>query len=93
MISVAVKGCGLVLWHETGEWHVYAADEDRAETLALQIAGLLRVTGTDHRRATRDLLLSMDGAVLLVDTDVPECDGTCGGACQTPSDPGSAQLN
>lgn len=83
MISIAVQGYGIVIWHGDGEWRTYTASASVSAILArrveIALAALPSVNESDD--AVCSALLTITGAHLLsVDCDhAPgECDGEPG---------------
>jgi hypothetical protein len=72
MISVAVKGYGIVIWRGDGEWRTFTA----SDTLSALLSTRVEIALEDHPAAMESdeaicaALLSIDGAHLLaVDCD------------------------
>ncbi len=81
MISVAISRCGIVLWHETGEWRVYGVTDARRRSLSWRVRSALSEIDAGSRVETRRALLSIGRASLLVDDEIPSCDDDCDGRC------------
>ncbi|MGH2446046.1 MAG: hypothetical protein ACRDGD_08420 [Candidatus Limnocylindria bacterium] len=77
MISVAVRGYGLVIWDEPGAWRVFSISTRAGTSLAARVDDALRAADLDGSEAVRRALLSITGSLLLVDSAFPECDGDC----------------
>jgi hypothetical protein len=72
MFSVAVKGYGIVIWGDDGEWRTFGANEWMNATLAARVEMALEdlSPGTNTEEAVCSALLSISGAHLLaVDCD------------------------
>jgi hypothetical protein len=72
MISVAVKGYGIVIWSGEGEWRTFTASDTLSALLATRVEiALQEAPGSlESDRAVCAALLSIDGAHLLaVDCD------------------------
>jgi hypothetical protein len=71
MISVAVRGYGIVIWDADGEWRTFTASDQLSALLAARV----EIAFDEHPEASSDeavcaALLSIDGAHLLaVDCD------------------------
>ena len=81
MISVAISRCGIVLWHETGEWRVYGVTDARRRSLSWRVRSALSEIDAGSRVETRRALLSIGRASLLVDNEITSCDDECDGRC------------
>ena len=71
MISVAVKGYGIVIWDGDGDWRTFTASDSLSALLATRVEiALHEHPGADSDEAICAALLSIDGAHLLaVDCD------------------------
>lgn len=83
MISVAVKGYGIVIWRGDGEWRTFTSSDTLSALLStrVQIALDEYSVPIESEDAIRAALLSIDGAHLLaVDCDHGPggCDGEVG---------------
>ena len=65
MISVAVKGYGIVIWERADRWRTFTASADRSVLLAARVEQALGTLSTVSDDAVRDVLLSIAGARLL----------------------------
>jgi hypothetical protein len=65
MISVAVKGYGIVIWDETNGWRTFSSSESMAAVLSDRVEGALRSRPIDSEDEACDALLTMTGAALL----------------------------
>lgn len=79
MISVAVRGYGIVIWDAEGEWRTFTASDQLSALLATRVEIALK----EHPGATSDeavctALLSIDGAHLLA-VDCNHGPGGCEG--------------
>ncbi len=80
MFSVAVKGYGIVIWDDVGEWRIFSPNESMSATLAARVELALEdvIPGASDADAACSALLGISGAHLLaVDCD-HGADG-CGG--------------
>jgi len=83
MISVAVKGYGIVIWDGDGEWRTFTPSDALSALLAARVEQALDAAGipSTSDEAVCSALLTIAGAHLLaVDCDhAPgECDGEAG---------------
>ncbi len=71
MISIAVKGYGIVIWDDDGEWRTFTASDALSAMLATRVEiALDEHPDADSQDAVCAALLSIDGAHLLaVDCD------------------------
>lgn len=67
MISVAVKGYGLVIWDGEDRWRTYAPSDAISATLAARVEQALGTAVATSDDAIRDALLSISGAHLLAE--------------------------
>ena len=77
MISIAVRGYGIVIWERPDRWRTFTVSANRSVLLAARVEQALGTLTTISDGAVRDVLLSIPGArVLTVDcTHGPgECD-------------------
>ncbi len=66
MFSVAVKGYGIVIWDDEGQWRTFGANESLSATLAARVEQALEsVPAWTHEHAVREALLGISGAGLL----------------------------
>ena len=82
MFSVAVKGYGIVIWDDDGEWRTFGATESHSAMLAARVEAALE-TAPVHadELEVREALLSIVGAGLLsadCDHAPGECEGEAG---------------
>ncbi len=79
MFSVAVKGYGIVIWDDDGEWRTFAPTDALAATLADRVTYALEmVPCPSQERDVREALLAIRGAGLLsadCDHGPGECEG------------------
>ena len=79
MISVAVKGYGIVIWDGDGRWRTFTTSDAMSATLAARVElALAGTTVTDDERTVMEALLSITGAHLFAvdcDHDPGECPG------------------
>ncbi len=82
MFSVAVKGYGIVIWDDDGEWRTFAPTDSMSAVLADRVAYVLdAVPVPADERDVREALLSMGGAGLLsasCEHGPGECEGESG---------------
>lgn len=82
MFSVAIRGYGIVIWDDDGEWRTFAPTDSLGATLADRVAFALEsVPLRADERDIREALLSISGAGLLsVDCEhgPGECEGETG---------------
>ena len=77
MISIAVRGYGIVIWHAGGEWRTYTASAAMSATLASRVQMALGGSGpTATEEEVCAALLSIRGAHLLA-VDCDHGPGTC----------------
>ena len=72
MFSVAVRGYGIVIWDDDGQWRTFGANESMSATLAARVELALGTVpvGTLDQDEACSALLSIAGAHLLaVDCD------------------------
>ena len=83
MISIAVKGYGIVIWSGAGEWRTYTASDAMSAALATRVEIALDALPSpdESNEAVYSALLTIAGAHLLsIDCDhAPgECEGEPG---------------
>ncbi|MGI8999622.1 MAG: hypothetical protein ACR2GO_07940 [Candidatus Limnocylindria bacterium] len=79
MFSVAVKGCGIIIWEGDGQWRTFAATEALSATLATRVETALEcapVGASEYEM--REALLSIAGAGLF-SADCEHGPGQCDG--------------
>ena len=72
MISIAVKGFGIVIWNGAGEWRTYTVSDSMSAMLSARVEQALEEVAVvpDSDEAVCSALLSIAGAHLLaVDCD------------------------
>jgi hypothetical protein len=72
MFSVAVRGYGIVIWDDDGQWRTFGANESMSATLAARVELALDAlpVGTSSQDEVCSALLEISGAHLLaVDCD------------------------
>ena len=79
MISVAVRGYGIVIWEADGAWRTYSTTDAMSATLAARVEQALRAVapGTETDETVCAALLTINGAHLMA----VECDHGPGSAC------------
>ncbi len=76
MISVAVKGYGVVIWDGSDHWRTFGASDVRTASLSARVDTALRTVRSFADHDVLDALLSITGAELLAMG--PECsEGLC----------------
>jgi hypothetical protein len=81
MISVAVKGYGIVIWDGDGEWRTFTASDSHSALLARRVEMALSIPSDGSDDAVCAALLSITGAHLFaIDCDHPP------GGCEGESD-------
>ena len=65
MISVAVKGYGIVIWDEEVGWRTFSASESMSAVLADRVEMALRASRIETEDEASAALLTMTGAHLL----------------------------
>jgi hypothetical protein len=76
MISVAVKGYGVVIWDGSDHWRTFGASDVRTALLSARVDTALRTVRSFADHDVLDALLSISGAELLAMG--PECsEGLC----------------
>jgi hypothetical protein len=76
MISVAVKGYGVVIWDGSDHWRTFGASDVRTASLSARVDSALRTARSFADHDVLDALLSISGAELLAMG--PECaEGIC----------------
>ncbi len=75
MISVAVKGYGIVIYDEDDGWRTFSASESMSAVLSNRVEMALRSIPIESEETVIDALLSMTGAHLLAQS----CDHGPGG--------------
>jgi hypothetical protein len=79
MISVAVKGYGIVIWDGDGAWRTYTPSDAMSARLAARVeAALADLAGDEDQVAVAGALLSIAGAHLFA-VDCDHEPGTCPG--------------
>jgi hypothetical protein len=80
MISVAVKGYGIVIWEGAGDWRTFTASDTLSALLATRVEIALdeHAGATDTDEGVCAALLSIDGAHLLA-VDCDHGPGGCDG--------------
>jgi hypothetical protein len=83
MISVAVQGYGIVIWHGAEDWRTYAATASASAILAARVDQALRVLVPGHPSDEEvcAALLAIRGAHLFAvdcDHEPGECEGEPG---------------
>ena len=79
MFSVAIKGCGIIIWDGDGEWRTFAINRSVSRTLAARVEFALQsmpLAADDIE--VRQALLSIPGAGFLsadCEHGPGECDG------------------
>jgi len=84
MISVLVKGYGLVVWHDATDWRAYGRTDAMTATLSARVGTALTKTTDEAHDAVRDQLLRIRGAMLFADQPPDEAPGV-------PTEPGEPQ--
>lgn len=85
MISVAVKGYGVVIWDGHDHWRTFGASEGRTASLSARVDTALRSVPSFADHDVLDALLSISGAQLLAMG--PECaEGLCEHGSEHPTD-------
>lgn len=84
MISVAVRGYGIVIWDRDGEWRTFSTTDAMSATLAARVEqALLEVEpGTESDETVCAALLGIAGAHLMA----VECDHGPGSDCSRDDD-------
>lgn len=79
MISVAVRGYGIVIWERDGAWKTYSTTDAMSATLAARVEIALREVepGTESDETVCAALLTISGAHLMA----VECDHGPGSIC------------
>ncbi len=80
MISVLVKGYGLVVWHDATDWRAYGRSDALTATLTARVGMALTKTSDEAHDeahdaahdAVRDQLLRIHGAMLFADQPADE---------------------
>jgi hypothetical protein len=67
MISVAVKGYGVIIWREADDWKAFGRSDRLAATLSTRVELALDASEGQSQNAARRALLSIVGATLLMD--------------------------
>jgi hypothetical protein len=76
MISVAVKGYGVVIWDGSDHWRTFGATDVRTASLSARVDSALQSVRSFADHDVLDALLSISGAELLAMG--PECaEGLC----------------
>ncbi len=84
MISVAVKGYGIVIWDDAGGWRTFCASEALSAVLSDRIEMTLQSVPIDSEESVGKALMSLTGALLLAQScdhdpgDPGGCDGDIG---------------
>ncbi len=82
MFSVAVKGYGIVIWEDDGEWRTYGATDSTTATLSDRVAqAIASVSPLASEGEIREALLGIRGAGLLsasCEHGPGECEGENG---------------
>ena len=65
MISVAVKGYGVVIWDGSDHWRTFGATDTRTASLSARVDTALRAVRSFADHDVLDALLSISGAELL----------------------------
>lgn len=80
MFSVAVRGYGIVIWDDDGQWRTYGANESMSATLAARVEMALEALpiGCLDQDEACSALLSISGAHLLA-VDCDHGPGECPG--------------
>lgn len=81
MISVAVRGYGIVIWDEEHGWRTFSANESTSAMLANRVETALRSMPIDSEDEACEALLTMAGSHLLArscDHGPGECDSEVG---------------
>ncbi len=82
MFSVAVRGYGIVIWDDDGEWRTYGPTDAMTATLSDRVAHALdSVSPMAHEEEIREALLGISGAGLLsasCEHGPGECEGEAG---------------
>jgi hypothetical protein len=81
MISVAVRGYGIVIWDEEHGWRTFSSSESMSAMLANRVEMALRSMPIDSEDEACEALLTMTGAHLLArscDHGPGECDSEVG---------------
>jgi hypothetical protein len=65
VISVAVKGYGIVIWESAERWRTFTVSANRSVLLAARVEQALATLSIESDDAVRDVLLSIAGARLL----------------------------
>jgi len=66
VISVGVKGYGIVVW-EDGQWRTFSASESLSAVLSARVENALKSIAYGYEDDIRDALMAMAGTVLLAD--------------------------
>ncbi len=79
MFSVAVRGCGIIIWDGDGEWRMFAVSESVSRTLGARVEFALQsIPLAANDIEVREALLSIAGAAFLsadCEHGPGECDG------------------
>jgi hypothetical protein len=67
VISVAVRGYGIVIWERADRWRTFSVSAGRSVLLAARVEQALGTLTTVSNDTVRDVLLSIAGARLLTD--------------------------
>jgi hypothetical protein len=84
MISVAVRGYGIVIWEHEGAWRTFSTTDALSARLSARVEQALAelTPGTEDDDAVCEALLSIAGAHLLA----VECDHGPGSSCRGDDD-------
>jgi hypothetical protein len=81
MISVAVRGYGIVIWDEEQGWRTFSSSESMSSVLSSRVEMALRSMHIDSEDEVCEALLTMTGAHLLArscDHDPGDCEDGIG---------------
>ena len=68
MISIAVRGYGIVIWERADRWRTFTVSANRSVLLAARVEQALGTLTTISDDAVREVLLSIAGARLLAES-------------------------
>jgi len=79
MFSVAIKGYGIVIWEDPGDWRVFSTTDSLSARLSARVEFALQtVPAPIDEIEAREALLAIAGAGLL-STDCDHAPGECDG--------------
>lgn len=67
MISVLVKGYGVIVWHDADHWRAYCRSDAVTAMLSTRVGMALTASAGESHDAVRDQLLRIRGALLLAE--------------------------